>query len=32
MGLVRTDGEDRPVDEVKILKACVVEEGEDEAR
>ena len=30
MGLVKTDTEDRPVDEVKILKARVVEEGEDE--
>lgn len=29
MGLVKTDGEDRPVDEVKILKARVIEEGED---
>lgn len=31
MGLVKTDGEDRPVDEVKILRARTVEEGEDEA-
>ena len=31
MGLVKTDAEDRPVDEVKILKARVVEEGEYEA-
>lgn len=30
MGLVKTDGEDRPVDEVKILKARVIEEGEDD--
>jgi peptidyl-prolyl cis-trans isomerase-like 1 len=29
MGLVKTDGEDRPVEEVKIVKAWVVE-GEDE--
>lgn len=29
MGLVRTDGEDRPVEEVKIL-GCRVLEGEDE--
>jgi peptidyl-prolyl cis-trans isomerase-like 1 len=30
MGLVRTDGEDRPVEEVRIVKARVVEEGEGE--
>jgi peptidyl-prolyl cis-trans isomerase-like 1 len=30
MGLVKTDGEDRPVDEVKILKARVVEEGDED--
>ncbi|KAB5560021.1 cyclophilin type peptidyl-prolyl cis-trans isomerase [Coniochaeta sp. 2T2.1] len=29
MGLVRTDGEDRPVEEVRIVKARVVEEGDD---
>lgn len=28
MGLVRTDGEDRPVEEVRIVKARVGEEGE----
>ena len=31
MGLVKTDGEDRPVDEVRILKARVMEEGDDGA-
>jgi len=30
MGLVKTDGEDRPQDEVKILKARVIEEGEED--
>lgn len=30
MGLVKTDGDDRPADEVKMLKARVIEEGEDE--
>ena len=30
MGLVKTDAEDRPVDEVRILKARVIEEGDDE--
>ena len=30
MGLVKTDGEDRPVDEVKILKARLIEEGEED--
>ncbi|KAM0800091.1 peptidyl-prolyl cis-trans isomerase ppi1 [Usnea florida] len=29
MGLVKTGAEDRPVDEVKIIRARVVEEGED---
>jgi peptidyl-prolyl cis-trans isomerase-like 1 len=29
MGLVRTGAEDRPEEEVKILRARVVEEGED---
>lgn len=29
MGLVRTDGEDRPVEEVRIVRARVVEEGEE---
>ena len=28
IGLVKTGAEDRPVDQVKILKAWVVEEGE----
>ena len=31
MGLVKTGAEDRPVDQVKILKARVIEEGEDDA-
>lgn len=30
LGLVRTDAEDRPVEDVKILRARVVEEGDDE--
>lgn len=30
MGLVKTDGEDRPVEEVRIVKARVVEEGDGE--
>ena len=30
MGMVRTDKEDRPVEEVKILKARAVEDEEDE--
>lgn len=30
LGLVKTDGEDRPVDEVKIIRARVVEDGEEE--
>ena len=30
MGLVKTGAEDRPVDEVRILKARVLEEGDDE--
>ncbi|KAK6066524.1 cyclophilin type peptidyl-prolyl cis-trans isomerase/CLD [Seiridium cupressi] len=31
MGMVRTDKEDRPVEEVKILQARIVEEGGDES-
>ena len=31
MGLVKTGAEDRPVDQVKILKAHAIEEGEDDA-
>ena len=30
MGLVKTGAEDRPADEVKILRARVVEEGEED--
>jgi peptidyl-prolyl cis-trans isomerase-like 1 len=30
MGLVKTGAEDRPVDQVKILKARVVEEGQED--
>ncbi len=30
MGLVKTGADDRPVDQVKILKARVVEEGDEE--
>lgn len=30
MGLVKTDADDRPADELKILKARVVEEGDEE--
>ncbi|EEP79657.1 peptidyl-prolyl cis-trans isomerase ppi1 [Uncinocarpus reesii 1704] len=30
MGLVKTDTDDRPVDQVKILRARVVEEGSEE--
>lgn len=30
MGLVKTNSEDRPVDEVKILRARIVEETGDE--
>lgn len=29
MGLVKTDAEDRPIDQVMILKARLVEEGDD---
>lgn len=29
MGLVKTDGEDRPLDEVKIVRASVVKSGDD---
>ena len=29
MGLVKTGGEDRPVDQVRIMRAKVVEEGEE---
>ena len=29
MGLVRTDAEDRPVEELKIIRARVIEEGDD---
>lgn len=29
MGMVRVGAEDRPVEEIKILKARVVEEGEE---
>ena len=32
MGLVKTGAEDRPVDEVKIVKARVVVEGEEGAK
>lgn len=31
MGLVQTNAEDRPMDDVKILKATVVEDDEEEA-
>ena len=31
MGLVKTGAEDRPVDEVKIVRARVVEDGEEGA-
>ena len=31
MGLVKTGAEDRPVDEVKIIRARVVEDGEEGA-
>jgi peptidyl-prolyl cis-trans isomerase-like 1 len=31
MGMVRTGAEDRPVEEVRILKARVLEEGDGEA-
>ena len=31
MGLVKTDAEDRPVDQVKILKARVIEEDDENA-
>jgi len=30
MGLVKTGAEDRPVDQVNILKARVVEEGQED--
>lgn len=30
MGLVKTGAEDRPVDQMKILKARVVEEGQED--
>ena len=30
MGLVKTDAEDRPTDQVKILKARVIEEGDED--
>ena len=30
MGLVKTDAEDRPTDQVKILKARVTEEGDED--
>lgn len=30
MGLVKTNNEDRPMDEVKILRARIVEEGSEE--
>jgi peptidyl-prolyl cis-trans isomerase-like 1 len=30
MGLVKTDGEDRPQDTVKIIKAYLVEEGDED--
>lgn len=29
MGLVKTDGEDRPVEDVRILRAWVIERGEE---
>ena len=32
MGLVKTGAEDRPVDEVKIVKARVVVEGEEDGK
>lgn len=30
MGLVKTDGDDRPVDQVKIIKARMLEEGAED--